>query len=213
MNSIPVTMAKHIRRASPDEINEISEYAGSLKIKIQPGQFNMRIIHISPFETPIGTMIACAVEEGICLLEFADRKMLKTELQIIAKHFNARIMKGKNMFFDMLDLQLREYFSGSRKEFSVPTIAPGTDFQEKVWKELIKIPYGQTRSYKQQALALNNPGAIRAVAHANGMNRISIIIPCHRVVGDDGELTGYGGGLWRKKYLLELESGSYRLKL
>ncbi len=94
---------------------------------------------------------------------------------------------------------------GFRKEFSVPLDAPGTEFQNKVWQALLTIPYGETRSYKQQAIQIQQPTAVRAVARANGDNRLAILIPCHRVIGEDGHLTGYGGGLWRKQYLLELE--------
>jgi len=102
---------------------------------------------------------------------------------------------------------LREYFSGERREFTLPLVMPGTIFQKRVWNILKSIPYGETRSYKDQSLALDNPAAVRAVARANGQNRLAVIIPCHRVIGSNGELTGYGGGLWRKKYLLDLESG------
>lgn len=164
-----------------------------------------KIIDIKRIETPIGTMYACAVEEGICLLEFTDRKMLETELKTLAKLFNATIIQGNNKHFNILEKELSEYFVGNRKEFSVSLCTSGTDFQNIVWKELQNIPYATTKTYKQQAEAINNSNAIRAVANANGMNRISIIIPCHRVIGSDGKLTGYGGGLWRKKYLLELE--------
>jgi len=98
-----------------------------------------------------------------------------------------------------------EYFDGVRQEFTVPLDIPGTEFQLKVWEQLRKIPYGKTVSYKQQAILINKPESVRAVANSNGHNRISIIIPCHRVIGSDGTLTGYGGGLWRKKWLLEHE--------
>ena len=107
----------------------------------------------------------------------------------------------------LLRIQLEEYFDGRRKIFSVPLFAPGTVFQRLVWDELQKIPYGTTRSYKQQARAIDKPEAVRAVANANGMNRIAILIPCHRVIGEDGTMTGYGGGIWRKKWLLDLETG------
>ena len=109
-------------------------------------------------------------------------------------------------FFEILEAQLSEYFSGKRTFFSVPLHLLGTDFQKKVWEILQTIPYGETRSYKEQAIAISSPESVRAVANANGMNRISILVPCHRVIGSDGQLTGYGGGIWRKKYLLELES-------
>ena len=162
-------------------------------------------IDVTTFETPLGPMIVCGNEKGICLLEFTDRKMLETELKDLAKRLNAVIVQGNNKHFEIVEKQLAEYFDGKRKIFDVNFFTPGTDFQTKVWKELQVIPYGKTRSYKEQALALGNADAVRAVATANGMNRIAIIIPCHRVIGSDGNLTGYAGGLWRKKYLLELE--------
>lgn len=163
------------------------------------------IIDLKRIETPLGTMIACATNQGICLLEFSDRKMLETELKAIARLLNATIIQGHNKFFEDLEKELSEYFSGYRTSFSVPLHTPGTVFQKKVWTALQSIPYGQTRSYKEQAISVDCPESIRAVAHANGMNRISILIPCHRVIGSDGQLTGYGGGLWRKQYLLDLE--------
>lgn len=164
-----------------------------------------QIINITRLETPLGTMFAGAVEEGICLLEFTDRKMLETELKSLAKLLNANIIQGANRHFDLLKQQLDEYFDGKRKKFTVPLFTVGTEFQISVWKELQRIPYGTTRSYLKQATALGKPAAVRAVANANGMNRISIIIPCHRVIGEDGSPTGYGGGIWRKKWLLDLE--------
>ena len=128
----------------------------------------------------------------------------------LSKLFKANIVHGENNHLKNLRKELEEYFNGQRKEFSIPLCTPGTSFQQAVWKELQNIPYGTTRSYKQQSIALKNPGAVRAVANANGMNRISILIPCHRVIGDDGHLTGYGGGLWRKKWLIDMERGDWK---
>lgn len=164
-----------------------------------------KIIDLKRVETPLGTMIACADEYGICLLEFSDRKALPTELKEIAKHFNANILQGENPLFNTLELELAEYFAGQRQDFTVPLSPVGTEFQKKVWEVLRQIPYGTTRSYQQQANILGNPKSVRAVANANGLNKISIIIPCHRVIGTNGTLTGYGGGIWRKQKLLELE--------
>jgi len=164
-----------------------------------------QIINITRIETPIGTMFAAAVEKGICLLEFADRRMLETELKHLSKYFNATIIQGVNKNFDLLKNELDKYFEGKLKKFTVPLCTAGTDFQKSVWKVLQTIPYATTRSYKEQATILGKPSAVRAVANANGMNKISIIIPCHRVIGNNGQLTGYGGGLWRKKWLLDLE--------
>lgn len=164
-----------------------------------------KIVDLKRIETPLGTMIACANAEGICMLEFSDRKALPTELKDISKHFNANIIQGENPHFRTLERELTEYFEGKRLEFTVPLSPVGTDFQKKVWEILRAIPYGTTRSYQQQADILGNPKAVRAVANANGLNKISIIIPCHRVIGTNGTLTGYGGGIWRKQKLLELE--------
>ncbi len=169
---------------------------------------NKSNVNYCRFETPIGPMITCSIEEKICLLEFTDRKMLETEFKDVSKRLNASILPGESKVITKLKSQLHEYFDGKRKIFSIPLQPLGTDFQKSVWEELQRIPYGNTRSYKQQASALNNLRAIRAVAQANGMNKISILIPCHRVIGEDGHLTGYGGGLWRKKWLLNLENGS-----
>jgi AraC family transcriptional regulator of adaptative response/methylated-DNA-[protein]-cysteine methyltransferase len=167
-----------------------------------------RIIDLKRLETPLGTMFACAVSEGICLLEFTDRKMLETEFIMLAKSLNAVIVQGENDHFALLEQQLEEYFNGKRRSFSVPLSTPGSEFQHTVWTALQNIPYGETRTYSEQANAIAQPAAVRAVANANGMNKISILVPCHRVVGADGSLTGYGGGLWRKQWLLDLEKAN-----
>ena len=156
--------------------------------------------------TPLGPMLAGAMEEGICLLEFVDRRMLETQLSRLSKLLKARVVPGSHKHFETLNQQLQEYFSGQRREFRVPLVLAGTPFQKRVWAELQRIPYGSTRSYREQAEALGAPKAVRAVAKANGDNRIAILIPCHRVIGAKGELMGYGGGVSRKQYLLKLES-------
>jgi len=163
------------------------------------------MISITHIETELGAMIAGAVEEGICLLEFSDRRMLSTEYKDLSRYLKTNIEEGESTHFQALRIQLEEYFKGLRKDFSVPLVTPGTPFQQAVWKELMSIPFGTTRSYLEQAIALGKTESIRAVANANGMNRISIIIPCHRVIGSDGSLTGYGGGLKRKRWLLDHE--------
>jgi len=165
------------------------------------------IINIVRFTTPIGPMFSCATKKGVCLVEFTDRRMLETEFKALCKSYNAVILPGKNSYLDQVQAELSEYFSGKRRHFTVPLDTPDTEFRESVWTILKQIPYGETRTYKQQAIAIGNPKAVRAVASANGYNRIGIIIPCHRVIGSDGSLVGYGGGLHRKKWLLELESG------
>ncbi|MFN3021058.1 bifunctional transcriptional activator/DNA repair enzyme AdaA [Chryseobacterium sp. TY3] len=173
---------------------------------VSPTQSKMeKVIDLKRIETPLGTMIACADSNGICLLEFSDRKALPTELKQISKHFDANIIQGQNTHFITLEKELKEYFEGKRTDFSVPLSPVGTAFQKQVWEVLRTISYGMTRSYQEQANILGNPKGVRAVANANGLNKISIIIPCHRVIGSDGKLTGYGGGIWRKQKLLELE--------
>jgi len=166
------------------------------------------VLNIVRFTTPLSPMFACASNEGICLFEFTDRKMLETELKDLQKRLNAVILPGNNKHLEQLQSEVDEYFAGKRKQFTVKLDTPGTDFQKSVWNILKEIPYGETRSYKQQAINLGKPNAVRAVASANGHNRISIIIPCHRVIGSDGNLTGYGGGLHRKKWLLDFEKSN-----
>lgn len=152
--------------------------------------------------TPLGAMLALFSDKGLCLLEFAERKMLPRELSSLLKKHGVR--EGQQAA-QALQTQLDEYFAGKRRQFDVALDMSGTAFQQNIWQILQNIPYGQTTSYKHQAQIYGNPAAVRAVANANGQNRIAILIPCHRVIGCDGSLTGYGGGLARKKYLLELE--------
>ena len=171
---------------------------------------NILIVCLSRLVTPLGPVLAGTTDSGICLLEFVDRRMLETQLDRVQRRLNAQFVPGRNACTDLVERQLTEYFNGQRSAFTVPLHLGGTPFQEQVWKGLQAIPYGETRSYAAQAIAMGRPTAVRAVARANGDNRISIIVPCHRVVGSDGSLTGYGGGLWRKRYLLDLERSEPR---
>lgn len=164
-----------------------------------------QVISFTRIDTELGPMLAAAADEGLCLLEFTDRRMLETQLNILRKRTGRALLPGKHPLFEKLIHQLDLYYKGKLKKFEIPLYMPGTEFQQKVWNALIDIPYGQTRSYQAQAIAIDQPSAVRAVARANGDNRIAIIIPCHRVIGKDGSLTGYGGGLWRKDHLLQLE--------
>lgn len=162
-------------------------------------------INIQRFTTPLGPMYACATTKGLCLLEFTDRRMLEMEFKDLCSRLKAEIVPGNNPHLELTEKQITEYFNGTRMNFDIPLDTPGTNFQIHVWRELTKISFGTTRSYKEQAEALGNPKGVRAVASANGHNRIAIVIPCHRVIGSDGKLTGYGGGLPRKKWLLQHE--------
>ena len=160
--------------------------------------------------TPLGTMIAGATEDELVFLEFTDRRGMDGQMKALRTRIPGPILTGRTPIHDRLGVELAEYFTGVRRHFETPMLVPGTPFQVTVWSGLQLIPFGETRSYAQQAAAIGKPEAVRAVARANGANRIAILIPCHRVIGADGKLTGYGGGLWRKQRLLDLEAG--RLK-
>ncbi len=163
------------------------------------------VILLERITSKLGPMFVAATEKGVCMLEFVDRRMLETEFHDLQKRLDATILIGENKHIKQLKMELEEYFEGTRQTFTVSLDTPGTEFQQQVWQQLQAIPYGQLRSYQQQAVAINNEKAVRAVANANGMNRVAIIIPCHRVIGKDGSLTGYGGGLERKEWLLRHE--------
>ncbi len=162
-------------------------------------------VFLAWIRTPLGPMVAGATSAGICLLEFTDRRMLEAQLATVKKLFGMPLVPGTTPHLDILQVEVSAYFAGTLKQFSVPIAAPGTAFQRRVWEELRRTPHGTTRSYEDMAAAIGAPRAVRAVGRANGLNRIAIVIPCHRVVGKDGQLCGYGGGLWRKKFLLDLE--------
>lgn len=158
-------------------------------------------------ETPLGPMLAVVDDRAVRLLEFADRPGLPAELDRLKKA--AAISFGPSPVIDRLGGQLERYFHGKLAQVEVPLAQAGTPFQRVVWQELQNIPPGETRSYSALARALDRPEATRAVARANGANTIAILIPCHRIIGADGTLTGYGGGLWRKQWLLAQEARYY----
>jgi AraC family transcriptional regulator, regulatory protein of adaptative response / methylated-DNA-[protein]-cysteine methyltransferase len=156
-------------------------------------------------DTPLGAMIAVADDEGLRLLEFIDRRATERELSILRKQLRTNVVPGEHLHLTAARQQLGDYFSGKKLEFDIPLAPPGSDFQLRAWKILRSIPAGETRSYSWMAKRLGDQNARRAVGRANGTNMICIIIPCHRVIRADGTLCGYGGGLWRKKWLLEHE--------
>lgn len=166
-----------------------------------------RVLSCRSIETPLGPMFAAASDDSLFLLEFMDRRMLKTQLTTLHRRLAARFVWGSNGVLANTESELGEYFAGSRRSFTLALELPGTAFQQAVWQQLIRIPYGTTTSYSAIAASVGSPDAVRAVGKANGDNRIAVIVPCHRVVQSDGALCGYGGGLWRKRKLLELESG------
>ena len=158
------------------------------------------------FDTPLGPIVAGATDEGLALLEFTDRRMLEAQLKRLQSLLKQPLVPGDHPHIAHARAELTRYFDGTLTAFTVPLVFRGSPFEERVWRELIRIPFGETISYAELANRVGSPGAQRAVGRANGMNRISIVIPCHRVVNSDGKLGGYGGGLWRKHWLLALEN-------
>lgn len=163
---------------------------------------------LSWIQSPLGPLITGATKDGICLLEFSERQRLESQFATVRKQFGIPVVPGSNRHVETLHGELAAYFAGALQSFSVPLVYPGTDFQRRVWAQLLTIPYGETRSYEDIAVALGDRNAVRAVGRANGQNRIAIVIPCHRVVDKSGALGGYGGGLRRKQFLLDLERSS-----
>ncbi len=156
-------------------------------------------------DTPIGPMVAIADEDRLHLLEFLERKALPREIERLRDRQGKPIVQARNEVNSDIEAALTRYFAG---QSGLPPLIigdHGTAFEKSVWAELARIPLGETRSYRDIAEALGNPGAVRAVARANGANQLALLLPCHRVIGADGSLTGYAGGLWRKKWLLEHE--------
>ena len=167
----------------------------------------MLLLFSQKIETPLGRMWITASHRGVCLAEFAGTQRIERESRDLERLFNARTELGENEHTQQAARELTEYFRGERQTFSVALDTPGTDFQRHVWAALRDIPFGTTTHYQALAAAIGKPAAVRAVAAANGANRVSILIPCHRVIGKDGALTGYGGGLQRKAWLLAHERG------
>jgi AraC family transcriptional regulator of adaptative response/methylated-DNA-[protein]-cysteine methyltransferase len=161
--------------------------------------------------TPLGPMIAMAERRGLVLLEFLDRPALTREVEELQNRYGYAVAPGHNAHLQQIEQQLTAYFAGKLSEFSVPLHLPGSEFARQVWSALLQIPYGHTSTYGAIAAGLGKPGASRAVGLANGHNRLSIVVPCHRVIGADGSLTGYGGGQPRKAFLLRLENAAVQL--
>ncbi len=155
--------------------------------------------------TAAGEMLAGATDGGLCLLEFVHRKSFDAQIARLER-FVGPVVAGSHPLLDALERQLGDYFAGQRRRFDLPLLLAGTPFQEKVWRALLSVPYGETISYAELAGRVGSPGGSRAVGRANGDNRIAIVVPCHRVVRADGSLGGYSGGLDRKRRLLALES-------
>ena len=164
------------------------------------------MIFKSKVETPSGNMRAGANNKGICRLEFEERADIEKQFKSLENLLDGKIVPGTNTHLLNLELQLEQYFNKDIEKFDLPLVFAGTDFQKTVWKQLLKIPFGSAETYMSITKKLGNLKAIRAVAGANGANKMAILVPCHRVINSDGTLVGYAGGLWRKKWLLDHES-------
>ncbi len=169
----------------------------------------MNQIHTQSFKTPYGELILGCFDERLCLCDWRYRKMRSAIDQRLARHLKAVFVPKDNQLLRDTRMQLEEYFSYRRKKFEIPLLMTGTDFQKHVWRELLTISYGATSSYLELAERIGNKKAVRAVASANGANSISILIPCHRIIGRKGDLVGYAGGLSAKKKLLMLEQNLF----
>jgi O-6-methylguanine DNA methyltransferase len=166
---------------------------------------------LDTIDSPVGSLFAVADDDALRALEFVKAEGPVLQLVAMQAALKAPLVRGPSPLLDRLREELAEYFAGGRKTFDVPLRFEGTPFQERVWSLLLTIPYGEVRSYLDLARELGDPKAVRAVGGANGSNPISILVPCHRVIGADGSIVGYGGGLERKEWLLALERGERRL--
>ncbi len=163
------------------------------------------IVHLQYYASPCGEIVLASVEDKLCLCDWSEHPCAEKNMRRLVRLLNAEFVEETSAVLEMAKIQLDEYFAGSRKTFDLPLALVGTDFQKRVWNALLEIPYGETRSYKEIALKVDNLKGVRAVAQAIGANGICIIIPCHRVVGSDHSLTGFAGGLEVKRFLLGKE--------
>jgi AraC family transcriptional regulator, regulatory protein of adaptative response / methylated-DNA-[protein]-cysteine methyltransferase len=164
------------------------------------------ILTSSWFDTLLGPMLAISNKEKLYLLEFAERRNLDQRIERLKTKLKATIISDRSDPIDSIKNEIESYFSGTLKTFRTPFLTIGSPFQKITWEALIKIPYGETKSYLEQANIINNPSAHRAVANANGSNNLAIIIPCHRILRSNGDLGGYAGGVHRKKWLIAHEN-------
>ncbi len=170
-------------------------------------------IQIQYYKTKIGELILGTYQDKLCLLDYRYRKMRTSVDNRLKRILNAEFVEQNNAILEETKKQIDEYLNQQRTEFDIPILLLGTDFQKQVWEALINIKYGKTASYLDLAKIINNEKAVRAVATANGANAIALIIPCHRIIGNDGKLVGYGGGLSIKKKLLDLENNTKKSQL
>jgi AraC family transcriptional regulator of adaptative response/methylated-DNA-[protein]-cysteine methyltransferase len=183
-------------------LEAFSKMISSVKAKFLEQQM---ILYASWIETPLGPMIAIAGRERLYLLEFFERPGLEREIEKLCFNTQSCIIAGVTPAIDSITIELQSYFAGKLQHFTTPLQIIGTPFQQLVWQQLLLMPYGTTKTYLEQAVAIGHHQAYRAVARANGANQLALIIPCHRIINSNGALGGYGGGIHRKQWLLEFE--------
>jgi len=169
----------------------------------------MSTINIQSYKSPVGELLLGSYDKKLCLADWKYRRMRTTIDKRIQKGLKAEYIEESSEVIEKTIVQMKEYFAGERKDFDISLLMVGTDFQRSVWDGLMQIPYGTTASYLELAKNIGNAKAVRAIASANGANSISIMIPCHRIIGSNGDLVGYAGGLPVKKKLLELEKNLF----
>lgn len=206
--------AQNLERTGVEEVGRLSGYESSSGFRAAFGKLFGKAPSKTPaadaiamtwMESPVGPLVLGACDLGLTFLEFSEPKRLSDQLEVIRKQFGRPLVPGSHPILETAQKELADYFAGRTRDFSVPLHMDGTDFQLAVWNGLLTIPYGETESYEGLSKKIRQPGKQRAVGRANGQNRIAIIVPCHRVVNKSGALGGYGGGLWRKQILLDLE--------
>lgn len=171
----------------------------------------MEKLYLSRISTLVGELHAAATTKHLIMLEYPNQQRIDKHLATLEKIYE--LIEGATDITRQLEVELSDYFNGNLTQFSTPIQLIGTDFQKSVWEQIRHIPYGQTRSYQDQSEVMNQPLAIRAIANANGQNKLAIIVPCHRIIGSSGAMTGYSGGTTNKKLLLDLEQGTHQITL
>lgn len=163
------------------------------------------LIVTTTISTPIGEMFAAATKNSLIMLSFFSQFNIEAKIMNLKNHFDADIIPSNSPIFDKLKIELEEYFNHQRKEFTIPLQLIGSSFQIECWKEILKVPFGETISYKQLAQNIQNPKANRAVANASSQNMLNILVPCHRVISSNTEINGYNGGIEKKEFLIDME--------
>lgn len=208
MHHAPSQSTKQRDMTPSDGLTFADAFAASLEDKglIAAGEPAASSLFVTRINTPLGTIVAIADQDALLMLEFFDRRIFGNEVEFVVRATSGTLHVGENAVTAQITAELESFFAGRSAIFETPLTLHGTDFVQSVWRALVTVPAGETRSYGALSRDLGNPRAVRAVAQANGANRLAVIVPCHRIIGADGSLTGYGGGLWRKRWLLDHEA-------